>query len=116
MKEIFKNILLVLVTCMTFVACDLIFKTPRKPDNGQTYGTSMLISYTMNATAWQIDSICKADTLPEIDSWLVNQFTDYETNEVITKRMYIKERGETEAVYIVTGTSEPYLVVRRITE
>jgi len=115
MKNFLKKIVLVLVMCLSFVACDLIFKTPRNNDN-QNLGTSMILSYTMNATEWQVDSICKADTLPDIDNWLRTQFTDYETNELVTKRLYYKEWGDKEVVYIITGTSEPYIVMRRITE
>lgn len=117
MKNIFKKLALVLVMCLSMVGCDLIFKTPRNNDNNQTYGTSMILSYTMDhATAWQVDSICKADTLPNIDTWLTTQFTDYETNEIVVKRLYYKDYGETEVVYVITGSTEPFIVMRRITE
>lgn len=117
MKKIFKNIILVLIMCLSFVACDLIFKTPRK-DNDKNLGQaqSMLISYTMEASSWQVDSICQADTLPNIDNWLTSQFTDYETNEIVVKRLYYKDYGNTEVVYIITGSTEPFIVTRRITE
>ena len=114
MKNLFKKFVLALVMCLSFVACDLLFKTPRKDDNA--LGQSMLVSYTMQASNWQVDSICKADTLPDMDSWLVNTFVDYETNQRIVRRMYIKERGENEIVYIITGSTEPFVVTRRITE
>jgi hypothetical protein len=115
MKNLFKKFVLAIVMCLSFVACDLLFKTPRT-DNEPTYGSSMLVAYTMNATAWQVDSICQADTLPNIDTWLKSQFTDYETNEIVVKRLYYKDYGDTEIVYIITGSTEPFIVTRRITE
>ena len=116
MKTFFKNLILSIVLCFSFVACDLIFKTPRNNDNNQLGTSSMKASYEMVATAWQVDSICAADTLPNIDTWLLQRFTDFETGSTIVKRMYIKTNGDKEAVYIVVGTEEPFNVTRRITE
>ena len=115
MKNLFKKFVLAIVLCLSFVACDLLFKTPRN-DNEPTYGSSMLVAYTMNASSWQVDSICQADTLPSVDTWLKSQFMDYETNEIVTKRLYYKDYGDTEVVYIITGSTEPFVVTRRITE
>lgn len=116
MKNFFKNLILSIVMCLTFVACDLLFKTPRNND-GQSLGNpSMKLSYEMTATEWQVDSICKADTLPTIDTWILQSFIDYESGDRITKRMYIKEYGDNEVVYIIVGVNEPYKVTRRITE
>ena len=114
MKTFFKNLILTIVMCLSFVACDLIFKTPRKEN--QTFGTSMKASYEMMATAWQVDSICQADTLPNLDMWILQNFHDFETSTTITKRMYIKELGQNEIIYIILGNNEPYKVTRRITE
>lgn len=116
MKTFFKKFILTIVMCLSFVGCDLLFKTPRN-DNNQTYGaTGMKASYEMVATAWQVDSICKADTLPNLDAWIFSTFNDYETGEIIYKRMYVKEGGEKEIIYIIMGDKEPYKVTRRITE
>ena len=115
MKNHLKNFILAIVMCLTFVGCDLLFKTPRK-DNNTNLGVGMKASYEMVATAWQVDSICKADTLPTLDMWLVTTFNDFETGESIYKRMYIKELGVNEIIYIIMGNDEPYKVTRRITE
>lgn len=75
---------------------------------------SMTIGYTMQATRHQIDSICVADTLPNFNKWLGQEFKDYETGEVIIKKMYVKTRNGYEATYIVNGKNEPYTVTQRI--
>ena len=116
MKNHFKNFLISVFACLSIVGCDLIFKTPRNNDNNTALGTGMKNSYEMTATAWQVDSICTADTLPNIDDWLVTTFSDYETGSVIYKRMYVKEEGDNEIIYIIMGNNEPYKVTRRITE
>lgn len=100
--------------CVSVASCGWLTKLPK--DNGGVYGTQMLTSYTMRATNWQIDSICRVDTLPNIDAWTLSGFKDYETGENIVKRMYIKQTGKNEIIYIVTGVDEPYLVTRRITK
>ncbi len=101
--------------CVSVASCGWLTKVP-KDDSNIVYGTQMFTSYTMNATNWQVDSICKADDLPNIDTWILNGFKDYETGENIVKRMYIKQTGKNEIIYIVTGTNEPYIVTRRITK
>ena len=116
MKNHFKNFILAVVMCLSFVGCDLIFKTPRNNNNNTNLGAGMRATYEMVATAWQVDSICKADTLPTIDLWLVSTFNDFESGETIYKRMYIKEEGTNEIIYIIMGNNEPYKVTRRITE
>ena len=113
MKNLFKKIFISVVIVATMVGCGCLKKV--KTDD-ITYGTSMLVSYTMNASMRQVDSICTADSLPSIDLWTVSQFIDYETNTSIVKRMYFKEFGKSEILYIITGTTEPYVVTRRITE
>lgn len=72
-------------------------------------------SFVMEATRWQVDSICKADALPQMDGWIKTSFRDFETGRSVTKYMYIQEVGENESIYIIMGDSEPYIVTKRIT-
>jgi hypothetical protein len=116
MKKFFKNLFLSITVLATLTSCGWLFKTPRDDNNPSTYGATMKISYTMTASNWQVDSICTADGLPLLNQWITNTFTDFETGETIVKRMYIKEDGAVEMVYIVVGSNEPYEVTRRITE
>ena len=119
MKKTFKRIVLTIGLCMTLVSCGWLTKLSNTGNTGTNteLGTSMIVSYTMDAASmYQVDSICKVDKLPNIEGWLTTQFTDFETGEPIVRRMYIKEYGETEVIYIITGTDEPFVVTRRITE
>ena len=107
MKKIFTFLLMLF----------LMFSCKTQQNTGEiTFGTSMLVSYTMMATEIQMDSICNVDALPNFDKWIKTSFTDYETNQVYVKRLYIKNSDEYEVVYILTGDKEPYKITRRITE
>lgn len=118
MKNAFKKIILTIGLCMTMVSCGWLTKLSNggNENNNPTLGSSMIVSYTMDASMKQVDSICRVDKLPALEGWLTTQFTDYETGQPIVRRMYIKEYGETEIIYIITGTDEPFVVTRRITE
>lgn len=107
MKKIFTFLLLVF----------LMFSCRTQQQTGDVvFGTSIMVTYTMMATEMQVDSICNADVLPSFDNWIKTSFTDYETNQVYVKRLYIKNSDEYEVVYILTGDKEPYKITRRITE
>lgn len=117
MKRFFKNLFLTIALTASLTSCGWLTKLSRNNDGDQgTLGSSMKVSYTMMASAWQVDSICTADSLPIIDEWITNSFIDYETGMKITKRMYIKEDTENEIIYIIVGDSAPFQVTRRITE
>ena len=114
MKKFFIHIILAALVFATAGQC--VGGSGNGNGGETTFGTSMRNSYTMQATNRQIDSICVVDTLPNISEWITMSFKDYETNETITKRMYIKNRGKKEATYIIMGNNEPYKVSLRITE
>lgn len=119
MKKFFKNLLIALVLVLSVTSCGWLLSLFGTNGGGGdvVFGTStMKNSYVMKATEYQLDSICVADTLPNPDTWLGATFKDFETGEVIIKRMYIKHWGKTEITYILLGTAEPYSVTRRITE
>lgn len=69
-----------------------------------------------NATINQVDSIIAVDSLPNLNKWLNSTYKDYETNEKITKRLYIRQKENKEIVYIITGIKEPYKITKRVTE
>lgn len=69
-----------------------------------------------NATINQVDSIIAVDSLPNLNKWLNSTYKDYETNEKIIKRLYIKQKENKEIVYIITGIKEPYKITKRVTE
>ena len=111
MKKIF--ITLVMVISMFLFSC----KT--KENFGEiTFGTSSMQSlYEMTITQNQIDSICEADMLPNYSEWIKARFTDYETNTVFVKRMYLKSCSDkNEIIYILVGENEPYKIIKRIAE
>ena len=55
--------------------------------------------------------------LPNYNEWLKARFTDYETNTVFVKRMYLKScSDENEVIYILIGENEPYKITKRIAE
>jgi hypothetical protein len=113
MKKLLLNIILSITIVFSISSCGL-FKKCQKTE--PTYGTQMVNSYVMQATSWQVDSICTADALPKFDTWYKTTFKDFETGETIYKYIYIKESGEREIIYIIEGKKEPYNVTRRITQ
>lgn len=116
MKKFLKNLLLSAAVVLSMSSCGWLTKLARNNDNNGVYGSSMRVSYTMMATNWQVDSICRVDELPSLEEWIVNSFQDYETGQYVVKKMYIKEEGQNEIIYIIVGQQEPYEVTRRITE
>ena len=116
MKKFFKNLFLTIAVAASITSCGWLTKLSHSNTGTTEFGTTMKVSYTMQATDWQIDSICTADALPPLDEWIVNTFQDFETGQRIVKKMYIKEDTKNELIYIIVGSSEPYQVTRRITE
>ena len=115
MKKFITNLLAAVMLCLSVASCGWL-RNICKNDVEPTYGTSMMNSYVMEATRWQIDSICAADALPTMDKWIVKSFRDNETGVSIYKYMYIKSLGKDEVIYIIVGNSEPYSLQRRITK
>lgn len=109
MKRLFKILViltLVLVSCST--------------QQNLTTSTEVLgsgIKYDLlieNAKLYQLDSLIKADTLPMLNVWYEGTFIDYNTNNSITKRVFIKKYGKTKITYVVTGNKEPFFIEKRI--
>ena len=115
MKKIFKKVLIALVLLFMFIGCCVSKKAVK---NDYPFGTSMRLTCNIqNGFQYQIDSIIIADTLPPIDRWLKTEYLDYETNDRLLKRMYIRQyKNGTESVYTILGSKEPYKISKRITE
>jgi len=108
----FLTILIVAFSMLFTVSCGSTKNTEEI-----TFGTQMLVIYTMDVTQHQLDSICTVDTLPNYDTWIKARFTDYETNTVFVKRMCFKKTPEyDEVLYILVGDNEPYKITKRITD
>lgn len=66
---------------------------------------------------YQVDSLINADNLPILDKWLSTAFTDYNTQEKVFKRFLVRKVSkEKEVVYIITGNTEPFTIIKRIKE
>lgn len=108
----FLTILIVAISMLFTVSCSTIKNTDEI-----TFGTQMMVIYTMDISQYQLDSICTVDTLPNYDTWIKARFTEYETNTVFVKRMCFKNTPEyDEVIYILVGENEPYEITKRIAE
>lgn len=88
-----------------------------KHSSNTIYGETMRNSYVMeNVTQRQLDSICVADTLPNINEWTGSIFVDFETRQTVVKRICLKSKEPKQILYVIIGEKEPYKVERRITE
>lgn len=110
-----KNIILKLAFIL-FTAFIIGCSGQKEITNDIQFGASMKVSYTMVMDSRQVDSVCVVDTLPNIDMWKKNEFVDYETNARQVKRLYVKsKKHDSERIYILLGTQEPYVMTMRIT-
>lgn len=108
-----KKLLLSVGIVIAIISCGSAAKT----SNDTMYGTSMRATYINKATQYQVDSIIAVDTLPNLSTWIISSYRDYETGKPIVKRMYIRTiQGGKECTYIITGTEEPYKITKRIIE
>ena len=116
MKFKIKNLILFVGIIIMFISCGVLKK--RQEKNDYPFGTSMVVTCNIqNGKDYQIDSIVKADTLPNIEGWLRSVYIDFDTEERIIKRLYIKTHKDgTESVYVVMGSKEPYKITKRITK
>ena len=105
MRKLFNLILM--MGLLFFVSCTEI----SQPSEITFGSSSKQMANTLVITKAQLDSICTVDLLPNYDTWMSVNFTDYETNIVYVKRMYIKSYSEdVEVIYILIGDNEPYKI------
>lgn len=112
MMNFFKSLILSIGISFMVFGCG-----GTKHSSNTVYGETMRNSYVMeNVTQRQVDSICVADTLPNIKEWTGSVYVDFETRQTIVKRIYMKSNEPKQILYVVIGEGEPYKVERRITE
>ena len=111
----FLNILITVSFLFILVNCS-IFKHSKKENKDEILGASIKYELCIeNASTYQIDSLIIADTLPSLNFWYASVFVDYQTNEKVVKRMYIKAYDkQKEITYIIQGTKEPFYLEKRI--
>lgn len=107
MKNLFFNLMVFITLILSAHKCNDV----KTNENGSMFGYEMLINNR------QLDSICVADTLnPYIEEWFSTDFYDYETNQKITQKIYIKELSdESEITYVLIPKNDTlYLIIKRI--
>lgn len=112
-----KLIKFLLFTILTVSICVNCSKKKSEPSE-VILGSSMRIEWKEdNGTMNQIDSIILAESLPAFPRWIGSTFSDFETGEKITKRMYIKKVSSSkEIIFIVVGNNEPFKIIKRVEE
>lgn len=106
MKEIVFKISIIALLLFNCVGCGCL----KKQQNSSMYGYEYLFNQR------QLDSMCFADNInPYIDEWFTTLFIDYETNQMVEKKMYIKELSKKkEAIYTLIQKDTLYLITKRI--
>lgn len=112
MKKLLINLTVLIIMLFSITCC----ATTKNVMVNERLGASMVVETINGNGQFQIDSIIKADTLPNLNKWLLSSFVDYETNKKVLKRVCIKQyKDGTEVMYIITGQNEPFKIVKRIT-
>lgn len=110
-NKIKKILLSVFIAGLAITSCCLMKKANNKIDE-----SFKMTAKEMIINMYQIDSICYVDDLPRsFDEWMTYTFYDYNTNDEILKKMYIKKiTDELQYVYILTPeTDSTYNIVIR---
>lgn len=120
MQTLIKKLLLFISLLFLLSGC---FLTDNNFDLGQKNHTdtvkilshsTQIVSYYDTVTNVELDSIIEAEMLPEVKTWAVCEFFDYETGATITKSTYYKQNKDGSACYyVITGQTEPYIIEKR---
>jgi hypothetical protein len=114
MKKL-SRVLMIIATAAMLFSCGPGWKQNHNGNQEPVF--SMRNAYVMQASSYQVDSICVADTLPSLNEWISSTFKDYEDGTTIVKRVYVKEyQSGNQNIYVITGKEEPYSVTKRIKE
>ena len=116
MKNRIYSLLLLVSLLFSMAGCGLIKKLQHKDEPDVVLGsTQNMYQETFEYTTVQLDSMCTVDGLPKsLDEWIRRTFSDYETNEIVVRYMYIKEMNDNyELTYIVAPKGEMYVVSKR---
>lgn len=112
MKNIIKFLAIILIA-FSLIGC----ASRRKVIDAVHLGSSMKYSLVIeNGSMYQIDSLINADTLPVLEKWITTTFIDSTTSKGVVKRMCIKRNDRQEYIYIISGNTEPYQIIKRIKE
>lgn len=104
-----KRLLLFIVTILLFVGCGV---------SNKVNSTRSIFGYVKNIDCRQLDSICIVDGLNrDVTQWMKMQFYDYETSDIITEWLYVKDLTETyDVMYILREKGNcKYRITKRIT-
>ncbi len=112
----FLNILLVFLIGAAISSCCLFRKVPQKQTTDMVLAGSMKIVYERDFNPYQFDSLCVADTIPQLlTKWRKSNIYDYETQKSIDEYLYIKRLGTNESIYrLILKDEETYNVRKRI--
>ena len=121
MQTLIRRLLIFVVLVFLPLGCFLFdgsvdFGQPNSTVNIDTiHPRSQIVVYEDTINTNSLDSILKIEELPNIDTWSVCEFYDYETGNTVTKSMYfqINKDGST-TYYVVTGDKSPYIIEKRI--
>ena len=116
MKNRIYSLLVLVSMLFSMAGCGLIGKLQHKGEPEVVLGsTQNMYQETFEYTTVQLDSMCTVDGLPKsLDEWIRRTFSDYETNEIVVRYMYIKEMNDNyELTYIVAPKGEMYVVSKR---
>ena len=107
-----KKILIILVFTL-ILAC-----TPKSIINDQTKNTTIRNIGTFYYNKYQIDSMCIADTLPNIDYWEYIGQRDYETKNIIDIYFFLKQDSlsNKDLLYRAIKNDSIYKLTKRLTE
>lgn len=114
MEKLFKFLIFISIS-LFFINCST-HRNIILDDN--VLGVSMKYElYIKDGKMYQVDSLINADNLPVLNKWLGTAFTDYNTQEKVSKRFLVRKVSEEkEVVYIITGNTEPFTIIKRIKE
>jgi len=107
--------LLFMMVMMLMIACTpkSIFNDGSKIIEGQMTNLD-IVSYSQ----YQIDSMCIADTLPELSNWQYLENKDFESGKKISLYFYLKQDTviNQELLYKVEKNDSNYKVTKRLTK
>lgn len=121
MKRLIFSLCLLLFLLLT--ACNPTLKVTSKPSITNNTSDTLVIgslnpgmymkTYYFNEA--QVDSMCVVDKLPQnLNEWVNSSFTDYETNAIIIRYIFIKEYdNDYEMIYVITKEGEIYSIQKR---
>lgn len=107
-----KKIILFLIIIFIAVSCSSVKVT----NNYYANGEYMKLAYDTLVTHDGFDSLCVNESInPNTNKWSKMTVRDYETNEKLTKYMFIQKMDTTEIIFTLTVNDLNYKVTKRIT-